>query len=503
MPFNTSGYGPLGLAQWLDGIRARVLEEVPAAEVVDQRYILARVLLVVAEELARGDGSFALAMAMLDPVQAQGFWLRLCAMRFGVPAVLATRTTATGQIKGTPGTVFTGAEQAEDKTTGVRWTVGPGVIGVTGTSPLPMVALADGPIQGSTSFAQWKLKTELDGWTQVRVLELTSLGRLAETDDALRVRVLGALGSVAGSEFGDIALFAQLALTPGESALLAYKTNRDDVPDSNGIPPHHFEAVFRTGLPPEQVANAIRKTASATAGTWGNRSATIAGPYGPLTYRYSEGEDLRIYARIFAFTFGAQGTLPADMADQLKGHLAAWTLTLGAGNVPLASKAQEYVMSKLPVPAALSGLSIDFSLDNVIFFSYIPVTIRQTPRINNEPTAAELVGVVPGPYTLNAADSVTLYTVAAGAVLCDFTGTETTITDVVERLRSFGVTDLEIDPTSEDAGATLRFRSSGVGAAASFEIQAATANFLASMGLPAVPLVVTGKDTDITHVEIT
>ena len=500
MPFlAATGYQPLALGQWLSALRSLVTAAVPNAEVTDQRYLLARLLLVFSEELARGDNAFAYALTQAsDPVQAEGYWLRLIAWRLGVPALPATVSRGLGEVTATPGTAFTGAEEAEDATTGRRWLVGPGTVGITGIAVLPIRCAVTGPHEPSTDPADWTIKTDLPAWTAFRATALSELGRDAEDEDALRERVLASLAEKPATEYGDVTAFMKLADSDGVSALLGYRTNRTDVTDPDGIPPHYFEAVFAQGLPAEQIGQAIRATASATAGTHGNRSITIEGPYGPLTYNYSVNEDMRVYARVTADTEGAPGEVPADLGAQLAAGLAAWSLTLGAGEVPTAEDGEGYLRGLFAKPRPFVDLEAEFSLDLVTWASYLTVTIRQTPRISNAPSPAQIVGVVPGPYVFAPGEILQVSTTGAPVSII-FAGTETSLDDVVSLIAGYAVADLTPDRTSDNASATLTLTTVSTGTAAAITLGPLTdPNVVAQLGLPAVPVTVNGRNTDVT-----
>lgn len=497
MPFTATGYNALALAQWLEGIRAAIRTAIPGAQVEDQRYVLARVLLVLSEELQRADNGIAHAIAMLDPSQAEGYWLRLIAWRLQIPQLAGRRSSGTGQVTATPGTVFSGSEEAEDASTGLRWQVGPGTVGVTGIANLPMRAKMDGPNLASTDQDDWTIKTELPAWTVFAAVDITDPGRLAETEDALRERVEAAAGERPATEYGDETQFARLGSDPTQSSLLGFKVNRNDVPDENGIPPHYLEAVFSGDVTAAQVWQAMRETPSSTAGTWGNRSVTQQGPYGPLTYRYSLEESLRLYANVVADTVGAPGAVPVDLAAQLSAGLEAWALTLGAGNPPTAADAETYLRTLLPTPTPVVDLEVTFSLDNVTFASVIPVTIRQRPRISNQPSAAEIIGTVPGPYVFFGGEGYTLGFDGAVPVGFAFGGSETTVDDVIALFNSGGSGGI-FDRTSDDATATLIIRSPTVGSSSVIEVGFSTPEPPVVLGIPGAGTFVFGFDTDIT-----
>lgn len=499
MTFRATGYQPLPLSVWLGGLRAEIQARVSAeAQTTDQRYILARVLLLVSEELARADAGFFLALAQLDPQQAEGYWLSLVAARLGCPRIAGAPSRGLGRVTGTPGLEFTGAEEVRDTTTGLRWTVGPGTIGAGGSAVLPLRGLADLPQTFSLVPTDWQIKTELAGWTGAYATELTELGREAESDSALRARVLAVRGERPATEPGVI---ASLLKVSGLS-LLGFVTNRTGSADDNGIPGHHFEAVLNAPPAPAAVGQALYGGASATAGTYGNRSVTIDGPYGPLTFRYSVGVDLRIYARIIADTAGAPGKVPEDLAAQLAAGLEAWSAVLPAGTAPIASAAETDLYNLLTANGAASpvtDLEVTFSLDNVSFASTVPVLLRQNPRVSNQPSAAVIVGTVPGPYVFTNADQIEIETpTSGGAQIVPFTGSETTIGHVVSLLAGATIGGLAVAATSEDPSATLDLRTIEAGSTQYITLGAATtANVLTALGLPAVPYTAQGANSDI------
>ena len=130
-------------------------------------------------------------------------------------------------------------------------------------------------VSGAVSFPAntlTKIVNAISGLATVNNLIPATIGVNLESDNALRVRRLLALKSIGRGTDGAIAQNIIQNVT-GVTAAIVY-SNRSDVTDSYGRPPHSFEAVVSGGAA-AAVALMIWQTMPSGINTYGNTSATV------------------------------------------------------------------------------------------------------------------------------------------------------------------------------------------------------------------------------------
>jgi uncharacterized phage protein gp47/JayE len=127
-----------------------------------------------------------------------------------------------------------------------------------------------GPADVSTGNVN-SIVTTMDGWTSVNNIVPGQAGRNLETDDELRLRYSTGVFRLGAATLNSIQV-SIMQNVPGILTCQVYE-NEDDVPDSDGRPPHSIE-VIAYGGDPQDIANQIWLLKAAGIDTFG--SITVA-----------------------------------------------------------------------------------------------------------------------------------------------------------------------------------------------------------------------------------
>ena len=163
----------------------------------------------------------------------------------GISRLGATFSVAVLTLSGTPGTIIPALSVVRDPVTLTRWvtateaTIGGGGSITVDASPESVGAVI--ALSGSLT----EIVTPVTGWTSATNALDAEVGRTGETDASLRTRFIAAFRVGGGSS--DEAIRAVL-LQITDVTEVTVVSNRSDVVDADGRPPHSFEAIVRGGV---------------------------------------------------------------------------------------------------------------------------------------------------------------------------------------------------------------------------------------------------------------
>lgn len=166
----------------------------------------------------------------------------------GITRLGATFSVVTLTLTGTPATLVPGGSVVRDPVTLTRWvTSADATIGGGGTITIAASPEATGAIVG-LSGTLTEIVTPVSGWASVDNLLDADPGRIQQTDAALRLQFVQAFRIGGGSS--DEAIRAVI-LNITDVTECTVVSNRSDVTDADGRPPHSVEAIVRGGVDQE------------------------------------------------------------------------------------------------------------------------------------------------------------------------------------------------------------------------------------------------------------
>lgn len=243
----------------------------------------------------------------------------------GISRLSATSSSVVVALEGDVGTSIPSGSIIRDEATTTEWEIADTVvIPVGGTIDAVAVASVAGPIvalQGTT----WEIVTPVTGWDGSTNAEDATVGTLEESDAALRRRFLLSFRSSGASV--DAIRSTLLRLADVTSATVFENTS--ETTDSEGRPPHSFEAVVRGG-DDQDIFDAIWAVKPAGIQTYGNTSGTAVDSAGDArTIAFSRPEDIDVY---IAVTYSLYPEAAADdVEDLILAEILDYGSTLAVG----------------------------------------------------------------------------------------------------------------------------------------------------------------------------
>lgn len=149
-----------------------------------------------------------------------------------------------------------------------------------------------------------------------------------ETDEALRIRRRVAINTGLATEE---AIRSKLLNDVDGVISVSIASNRSDVTDGEGRPPHSFEAVVSGGTS-QAVADKIWETMPAGIASFGNTSETVVDSQGNTqTVYFSRPDSVYIWVRV-SRDYDTEEDYPADGDDQIKQNILDYAQTyIGVG----------------------------------------------------------------------------------------------------------------------------------------------------------------------------
>lgn len=228
----------------------------------------------------------------------------------GIVRLGATLSVVTLTLGGVATTFVPAGSIARDSVTGTRWvTLADATIGGGGSVTVLASPETTGAVIGLSGTIT-EIVTPVTDWNSVTNVEDADVGRDQETDASLRQRFI--LGFRIGGGSSDEAIRAVL-LNIDDVTEVNVVSNRSDVVDADGRPPHSVEAIVRGGLD-QEIFDALLLAAPAGIRTFGvnaiGTSLDSKGDAQPV--EFTRPIDTNIWVEV---EYEVTGTPPADIED--------------------------------------------------------------------------------------------------------------------------------------------------------------------------------------------
>jgi len=245
----------------------------------------------------------------------------------GVAREPATKSTAVLTLGGTVGIVVPAGREAGIEN-GTSWiTLADATIGAGGTVTVAAEASEFGPLEASAGTID-QIVTAVSGWATVTNASAAAVGQDIESDSTYRARIRNSRAIVGGSN--DASLRSQLE---NEDDIIAATviSNRTNLTDGFGIPPHAFRAViWPATADPEVIAALIWTSDPSGIEPDGAVSATVEDTKGNIqTVKWSWADEQVLYLDAIITRTSAY---PADGDAQVEAALAAAFSALSVGD---------------------------------------------------------------------------------------------------------------------------------------------------------------------------
>lgn len=318
------------------------------------------------------------------PDTATGRSLTLISALTGTTRLAATKSTVTATCTLTAGTYAAGtliACTSADST--ARFVNSAEVVSVGGATSVPMIAETAGIVRANAGTLT-VISSSVVGWTAVTNAEDAALGTDEETDAELRIRREAGLRAAGSTTVDAIRSDVLQNVTGVESCNVV--ENRTDLTDSDGIPPHSFEAiVYGPGSPSsaddQAVADQIFASAAAGIGTFGTTSKTVTDDQGNShTVKFTRPTSKSVYLEIDVTVSTRKGWVSGgDSATALKQAIVDWaTDNIVPGDDVIAERIKAVAFTQ-PGVVDVSALRLDFSASPVATAN-LAISIREFAR---------------------------------------------------------------------------------------------------------------------------
>ena len=173
------------------------------------------------------------------------------------------------------------------------------------------------------------IETPISGWDAVNNYVNGTVGRAIETDVELRARRLQSLQVLGAATVESIQ--SRLVQEVDDVTAAIVLENASDTEDSEGRPPHSFEAIV-TGGTQADVAQKIWELKPAGIATFGDITETITDSQGESqSISFSRPVDAYVWVKV-TVTQSSEINFPSDGEDAIKDALVAYGETLTTGN---------------------------------------------------------------------------------------------------------------------------------------------------------------------------
>ncbi len=317
------------------------------------------------------------------PSTASGTQLSNVAMYSGLTRFAGAPTTATATITGVAGTVIpAGSEASVSGTTNKLHTIMPVTIPSAGFIDVPFVSVIDGAITAEAGTLT-VIETPVYGWSSVSNALGADVGRLAETDPELRVR-LNNSHHIGGQNLAD-SLSAQLLALDGVTDAKVFSNSTSA--SVGGIPAHEFMPVVVGGVASE-IGSTIWRNTPAGIQSYGTTTETIIDGQGfEQDTKYAIAQPFNVYTEI-EITVDAT-IFPASGVEDIKAAFVSYAaenfkidddVIVNQFYIPLYSipgilTAPTFFMSISDPPTTFANISIGPSAYAGIFTENISVTV--------------------------------------------------------------------------------------------------------------------------------
>jgi len=168
------------------------------------------------------------------------------------------------------------------------------------------------------------IQTPVTGWNGVNNPDAGITGRATETDDELRLR---RERSIIKGNATDEAIAAALLNDVENVTNARVFSNRTDVTDGEGRPPHSFETVVQGG-DDQEVADKIWETQPSGIQSFGNTTEIVTDSQGnPQTIKFSRPESVYIHVQVSRDLYDEE-SYPTNGDQLIKEAIVNWSLDI-------------------------------------------------------------------------------------------------------------------------------------------------------------------------------
>jgi len=268
---------------------------------------------------------------------------------------------------------FAGDLTVTDDTLNIQQTATDFIIAYSANIDLELIAAGgdfEAEIAGANilpTLALDTIVTPISGWDTVSNTAAGITGRLEETDPELRIR--RAATQLVGNATDEAIRNKVLNNVDGVSSV-SVLSNRTDVTDGDGLPPHSFETVV-VGGDDEDIANTIWLVMPSGIRSYGNQSEIVKDSQGTdQTIYFSRPVAKYIWVKVQRDLYDEE-EYPANGDTQIKTEIVNWSLN----NFPVG---KDVIRQRLTIP-----------IYNVPGISDILITIDATDTPSGTPVYAE------------------------------------------------------------------------------------------------------------------
>lgn len=276
----------------------------------------------------------------------------------GITRLPATKTTVVCELTGTATTVVPAGSQVRS-TSGDLFELDAQVILTGGTDNGDFTAVEFGPISAIGGTIT-EIATPVSGWDTVNNAADGETGRNEETDAELRQRRLSTIAIIGAATVE--AIRGRLLQEVDNVTDVNVYTNREDITDSFGRPPHSVEAVV-VGGDDDEIRAKLWETVAAGIETYGNESGTITDSNGDSQNVYfSRPVQKYTWVRVTVDSYYDEENFPDDGEDQIIDAVVEY----GAG----LSMGKDLIIERWPVPIynnviGIGSMTIEHAITNL------------------------------------------------------------------------------------------------------------------------------------------
>jgi len=185
------------------------------------------------------------------------------------------------------------------------------------------------------------IQTPVTGWNGVNNPDAGITGRATETDDELRLR---RERSIIKGNATDEAIAAALLNDVENVTNARVFSNRTDVTDGEGRPPHSFETVVQGG-DDQEVADKIWETQPSGIQSFGNTTEIVTDSQGnPQTIKFSRPESVYIHVQVSRDLYDEE-SYPTNGDQLIKEAIVNWSLDISNIDV-----GKDVIRQRLSIP---------------------------------------------------------------------------------------------------------------------------------------------------------
>lgn len=278
-----------------------------------------------------------------NPSAATGVTLSNLVQLNGITRLPATSSRVQLSVTGTAGTTIPAGSLVSTSDTGDQFSTEVSItLDGAGNGSVFASAVNTGPITALAGTVT-EIDTPITGWSTVTNSADAQVGTNEETDVELRSRRERSVARDAQAIID--AIFAAVANVPGVTQTVVLE-NDTDVVDSNGLPPHSFQAIVVGGVN-EDIGDAIWLKKPAGILSFGNTSVQIIDSQGiPHDISFSRPTEVDIYVEVTLNTFAEYPANGDDLIKQAIVDYANGDLVAGRGF----SLADDVVYTRLYTP---------------------------------------------------------------------------------------------------------------------------------------------------------